>query len=85
MRLQRLPILLAAALAVAGCVSAADVEWMKVNQKYTVAEFRRDYAECDKSGKLDACMQSRGWVSVTAPNVPKPTTPEMRKPFAPGR
>jgi hypothetical protein len=85
MRLQRLPILLAVALAVAACSSGRDVEWLKVNQKYTTAEFRRDYAECEKSGKLDECLQSRGWVSVTAPNIPKPTAPEMRKPTAPGR
>jgi len=85
MRLQRLPILLTLALAGAACSSGRDVEWMKVNQKYTTAEFRRDYAECEKSGKLDECLQSRGWVSVTAPNVPKPTAPEMRKPNSGGR
>ena len=85
MRLQRLPILLAAALVVAACSTGADVEWMKVNQKYTTAEFRRDYTECEKSGKLDECLQSRGWVSVTAPKIPKPTVPEIRKPYPPGR
>jgi hypothetical protein len=85
MRLQRLPVLLAVALAVSACSSARDVEWLKVNQKYTTAEFRRDYAECEKSGKLDECLQSRGWVSVTAPNIPKPTVPDMRKPGPLGR
>ncbi len=77
-------MLLAVVLAGA-CSSGRDVEWMKVNQKYTTAEFRRDYAECEKTGKLDECLQSRGWVSVTAPNVPKPTVPEIRKPGVPGR
>ena len=85
MRLYRRAILLAAALAVAACSTGADVEWMKVNKQYTTAEFRRDYTECEKSGKLDECLQSRGWVSVTVPNVPKPTVPEIRKPYPPGR
>ena len=85
MRLYRCAILLAVALAGAACSSGRDVEWMKVNQKYTTAEFRRDYAECDKSGKLDECMQSRGWVSVTAPKTAKPTGLEMRKTTPAGR
>ena len=87
MRLQRLPILLALSLALAGaaCSSGREVEWMKVNQKYTTAEFRRDYAECDKSGKLDECLQSRGWVSVTVPSIAKPTAPDVRKPSPIGR
>ena len=85
MRLYRCAILLAVVAAGVACSSGRDVEWMKVNQKYTTAEFRRDYAECEKSGKLDECLQGRGWVSVTTPNVPKPTVPEMRKPYPPGR
>jgi hypothetical protein len=68
------------ALIVAGCSSAAEVEWMKVGQRYTAAEFRRDYAECDKTGKLDECLRSRGWVSVTAQTAPKQAAPEMRAP-----
>jgi hypothetical protein len=68
---------------VAGCSSAAEVEWMKVGgQPYTAAEFRRDYTECDKTSNRDECLRSRGWVSVTAPNAPKPTGPDMRT--APG-
>ena len=66
------------ALVVAGCTSSADVEWMKVGQPYTAADFRRDYTACDKTGKLDDCMRARGWVSVTAPTTAKPTGPEMR-------
>lgn len=62
----------------AGCSSAPDVEWMKVGQPYSAAEFRRDYTECDKSGKLEECLRARGWVSVTAPGVPKQTGPDMR-------
>ena len=68
------------ALALAGCSSGAEVEWMKVGQPYTAVEFRRDYAECDKTGKLDECLRGRGWVSVTAPLVPKQTTPDIRTP-----
>jgi hypothetical protein len=64
----------------AGCSSGTEVEWMKVGQPYTAAEFRRDYAECNKSGKLDECLRGRGWVSVTAPTSAKQTTPDIRTP-----
>jgi hypothetical protein len=77
-----------AAVAVAGCSQAADVEWMKVGQPYTAAEFRRDYSQCEKTGKLEECLRDRGWVSVTASAVPKQTAPEIRQPgggLAPGR
>jgi hypothetical protein len=77
---QRLLVALGAALAVAGCSSGAELEWMKVNQPYTAREFRRDYGECDKTGKLEECLRSRGWVSVTAPSVPKPPAPDIRRP-----
>ena len=76
------------ALVVAGCSSAPDVEWMKVGQPYTAAEFRRDYAQCDKTSNLDDCLRSRGWVSVTAPAAAKSSAPEVRQPgggIAPGR
>jgi len=54
-------------VALAGC-AADEREWMKINEKYTTEEFRRDYAECSKGGKLDEeCMKRRGWVAVTAP------------------
>jgi len=53
---------------------------MKVGQPYTAAEFRRDYATCDKTGILEECLRGRGWVSVTAPTAPKQTAPEMRTP-----
>jgi hypothetical protein len=55
------------AVALTGC-AADDREWMKINASYTTEEFRRDYAACSKSGKLDEeCMKRRGWVTVTAP------------------
>jgi hypothetical protein len=68
------------ALAVAGCSTAPEIEWMKVGQPYTAAEFRRDYSECDKKGNLEECLRGRGWVSVTAGVAPKQTAPEMRLP-----
>ena len=56
------------AVVVAGCASDDEREWMKIGEKYTTEEFRRDYAECSKGSNLDEeCMKSRGWVAVTAP------------------
>jgi hypothetical protein len=68
------------ALVLAGCSSAPDVEWMKVGQSYTAAEFRRDYSQCEKTSSLDDCLRGRGWVSVTASSNPKQATPEVRQP-----
>jgi len=66
---------LAAALLLSAC-RGPDREWMKVNQPYTAEEFRRDVADCTRGGSLDeACMKSRGWVSVTAPRTTKPQEP----------
>ena len=73
-------LIVCGSLVLAGCSSAAEIEWMKVGQPYTAAEFRRDYAACDKAGNLEECLRGRGWVSVTAPNAPKPTAPDMRVP-----
>ena len=45
-------------------------EWMKLDQTYTTAEFRRDLQECTVKGKLDDdCMKARGWVAVTPPKA----------------
>ncbi len=64
------------ALGVAACSSGATQEWMKINQEYTVAEFRRDYEACSKRGKLDdACMQAKGWVPVSPSKPEKPPEP----------
>jgi hypothetical protein len=53
------------ALAAAGCGAYDERQWLKVDQKYTTDEFRRDHAACMKDGKLDDnCMRSRGWVAV---------------------
>ena len=58
------PILTAAALLAGGCATD-ERQWLKLNEKYTTEDFRRDHSACSKSGKLDdACMRSRGWVAV---------------------
>jgi hypothetical protein len=68
------PRVLAAALSalvLAGCGAIDNREWMKVGEKYTTEEFRRDVRECSKSGKVnDECMRARGWVSVSPGRSP---------------
>jgi hypothetical protein len=59
------PILMVATLLAAGCATD-DRQWLKLNEKYTTEDFRRDHAACSKGGTLDdACMRSRGWVAVS--------------------
>ena len=63
-------------LGLAACVTDSK-EWMKVDQKYTTAEFHRDYRECIKDGKPDeGCMRQRGWVPVNPSKSEGPATPE---------
>ncbi len=77
MRLTSVLFGLALAVVVAGCGGYDDREWMKVDGKYTTAEFQRDYRECAKGGKLDEeCMKSRGWVTVTPPPKAEPKAPD---------
>jgi hypothetical protein len=65
------------AVVLAGCEAGDSREWMKLNEKYTTEDFRRDYAECSRGGTLDEeCMKRRGWVAVTAP--PKPEEKAFR-------
>ena len=67
-----------AVLAVGACMSPS-TEWMKINQPYTVAEFRRDLGECTIRGRVDEdCMRSRGWVAVTAPKADKKELPQYK-------
>ena len=57
------------ALATSAC-GTDNREWMKLDQNYTTAEFRRDLRECTVKGKLDDdCMKARGWVAVTPPRA----------------
>jgi len=59
-----LPALLLALSALGGCVTD-EREWMKLNERYTVAEFQRDREACTTKGKMDdTCMRNRGWVAV---------------------
>lgn len=56
---------------------------MKVNERYTVQEFRRDHAECTRDKKLDEeCMRRRGWVDLSASGD---KTPEWQKSPTPGQ
>src|SRR5437870_4930396 len=56
-------------LAMAACGTDTR-EWMKLDQTYTTAEFRRDLQQCTVKGKLDDdCMKARGWVAVTPPKA----------------
>ena len=79
-----IPVILA--LAVAGCGSTDDRQWLKVDQKYTTEEFRRDHAACMRDGKLDdPCMRSRGWVAVNptvtkGESAPRPQHVPARRP-----
>ena len=81
----RLPLLLAglgASFLIASCDST-EKEWMKINQSYTTAEFRRDHAACSKGSRLDeACMRSRGWVDVSAGKSERvQSDTEYKRPF----
>jgi hypothetical protein len=73
-RLTRRGVLVLGVLAaLGGCAEDRQRDWMKVDQRYTVEDFRRDHAECSRSGKLDeACMRSRGWVDVVRPAEKQP-------------
>jgi len=73
---------LAIAIVAYGCGSD-EREWMKLNEKYTIQEFRRDLSECTVKGALDEeCMKARGWVSVAPPKAEQkkddPLTPSGR-------
>lgn len=71
--------LLAALPVLGGCVTD-EREWMKLNERYTVAEFQRDRDACTKDGKIDdACMKARGWVAVNpGGKVETPKDPHAR-------
>src|SRR5437867_7738336 len=69
------------AIVASGCATE-EREWMKLDQKYTTAEFRRDLAACTIKGKLDEeCMKARGWVAVAPPKgEPKKEDPLSQPP-----
>jgi hypothetical protein len=79
--------LLVVGVAIAGAGCETDKQWMKVNESYTTTEFRRDYAECSKGGRLDEdCMRARGWVDMKASksdravNSSTPSAPQYSRP-----
>jgi hypothetical protein len=72
--------ILAAAMLAAACGSAVEKQWYKPTGEYTVADFKRDRAACEKDGKLDeSCLRERGWLPLTLdkekPPPPPPTSP----------
>ncbi|MGH7314254.1 MAG: hypothetical protein ACREJV_13845 [Candidatus Rokuibacteriota bacterium] len=74
------PLLLILGLSAAllGCGGSGEREWLKPDQPYTAAEFRRDIAACSPGGKVDeACMKSRGWISVSPPKPDKAPPPTV--------
>jgi hypothetical protein len=78
MRARMLLLGLGAAGLLAACASSDDREWLKLNERYSVDDFRRDHAACSKNGKLDdACMRSRGWVDVRSGGAEK--APELKR------
>ena len=74
-------------LAVAGLLTAcgsSEKQWYKPNAEYTVTEFQRDRAACEKSGQLDEdCMRQRGWIPLTSDKdkVAPSSTPTTRSKY----
>ena len=69
-------------LVLAACGTETERQWMKLDQSYTTADFRRDYAACTKSGNVDDdCMKARGWTAVTPPATKK----QVEEPYRPGQ
>jgi hypothetical protein len=57
----------------AGCSAHDSREWLKVDGRYTKAEFQKDHRECTKKGDLDdGCMRQRGWVPVNPSRTEAP-------------
>jgi hypothetical protein len=68
-------------LALTGCSVSADRQWMKVNERYTTEEFRRDYKACSPKDELDEdCMRSRGWVEVSRSKAERDSDPRPAEP-----
>ena len=81
MRPRSLLVCVGLAVAFTACGGLEDRQWMKVDQKYTTEEFRRDYRECSKDGKLDdECMKSRGWVTVTPGKIEEKKVDPLSQP-----
>ncbi len=81
MRILVVPALIVSTAVLSGC-GQPPKEWMKLGQRYTTAEFRRDHAACTKKGELDeACMKNKGWVAVNpGKEEKKPVDDNYRRP-----
>jgi hypothetical protein len=63
------------------CGGIDDRQWMKISQRYTTEEFRRDLAECSPKKTLDEeCMKTRGWVDVSRSKSERDTDPRAQEP-----
>jgi hypothetical protein len=70
-------------VAAAGLLTACgsvEKQWYKPGADYSVADFQRDRAACEKNGQLDeTCLKQRGWAPLTLdkekPPPPPPTSP----------
>jgi hypothetical protein len=66
-RVMRAFLLCGAALVLLTACGSGDKQWYKPNVEYTVAEFQRDRAACEKGRQLDEeCLRQRGWVSLSS-------------------
>jgi hypothetical protein len=82
MRYLTILLSLAGVLMLAACSNEPERQWMKLDQTYTTAEFRRDLVACTKNGTVDDdCMKGKGWVSMTPPATKKP----VEEPYRPGQ
>ena len=74
-RVMRAFLLCCAAAGLLTACGSTEKQWYKPNAEYTVAEFRRDRAACEKNGEIDEeCLRQRGWVSLS-PDKEKPLPP----------
>lgn len=78
------PLLALAVLAAAAGCASDERQWLKINEKYTTEEFRRDHAACSRGGKLDdVCMRNRGWVAVNPLGKPEETKDPLARELSP--
>ena len=76
-RVMRALLLCFAVVGLLTACGSTDKQWYKPNAEYTVAEFQRDRAACEKSGQIDEeCLRQRGWVSLT-PDKDKAAVPPI--------
>jgi len=74
-------VLIGIVLGTAACSGTDNRQWMKVDQRYTTAEFQRDYAECSASKSLDeGCMKNRGWIEVNRSKTEQDQDPRAQEP-----